>query len=311
MNLDDALLRLRPFEGLCLTAEDLALEQAYHRRNLARALHFLHGQGVVQGLQVELVQSRKRYTGTIKAGFGLTRHGQGLRLSVDVVVPMEVPKSDGEYVLWLRHVEKADPTSRVPVFDLPEEREARWVESVAPVLLVSDQEVDDGVALARIAVRLGRMAVLDVPVPRAGWRPRMAESRLKPPVAEFVRNHRKVVASLFRTGTLKDTSVGLVAFSGALAAAEFSLLEEGTPDRVLYRAAGLLVGYAHDFYSPLPPTTERVAQLTEFLRVVHADIPGPDQSDDTWLRWFGGFERLNPPLHRASEDLEQTVEAMR
>jgi hypothetical protein len=224
---------------------------------------------------------------------------------------MEVPRADGEYVLWLRHVERPDPTSRVPVFDLPEEREARTVETVAPTLLLGDQEVADGVALARIAVRLGRMAVLDVPVPRAGWRPRMAESRLKAPLSEFVRLNRNAVASLFRTGTLKETSVGLVALASALAAAEFSLLEEGTPDRVLYRAAGLIVGYAHDFYSPLPPTTERVAQFTEFLRVVHADVPGADQSDDTWLRWFGGFERLNPPLKRVNEDLEQTVEAMR
>ncbi len=311
MILDENLSRLRPFEGLCLTADDLISEQTYHRRSLARALHFLHGHGVVQGLQVELVQSRKRYTGTIKGGFGLTREGVGLRLAVDQVVPMEVPRQDGEYVLWLRHLEKADPASKVPVFDLPEEREARLVESVAPSLLPADQDVADGVALARIAVRLGRMAVLDVPVPRAGFRPRMAESRLKPPLCEFMRLNRRVLGSLVRTGTLKEMSVGLVGFSGALAAGEFSMLEEGTPDRVLYRGAGLLIGYAHDFYSPLPPTTERVAQLTEFVRVVNADVPGPDQSDDTWLRWFGAFERLNQPLMRVSEELEQTIEATR
>ena len=46
-------------------------------------------------------------------------------------------------------------------------------------------------------------------------------------------------------------------------------------------------------------------------RRVHAEVPGADQTDETWLRWFQQFERLLQPLQRISDELERTVEAMR
>src|SRR5262249_40230338 len=64
----DTLRRLNPYEGLCLTAQDLADEQFYHRRALQRHALYMHGFGVVQGLQVELEQRRKKYTAVVKAG---------------------------------------------------------------------------------------------------------------------------------------------------------------------------------------------------------------------------------------------------
>ena len=118
-------------------------------------------------------------------------------------------------------------------------------------------------------------------------------------------------ADQIRTDTLKEQSVGLLAFLSALISAEFLLIEEGTGDRVLYRTAGTLITFAHDFYNPLPPTTDRIAQFTEFVRRVNAEIPGVDQSDETWLKWFLQFERLLQPLQRINEELEKTVEAMR
>ena len=42
------------------------------------------------------------------------------------------------------------------------------------------------------------------------------------------------------------------------------------------------------------------------IDTVHAD-----QGDDTWLKWFLQFERLLQPLQRISDELEETVEAMR
>jgi uncharacterized protein YukE len=44
---------------------------------------------------------------------------------------------------------------------------------------------------------------------------------------------------------------------------------------------------------------------------VNAEIPAPDQTDETWLKWFQQFERLLQPLQRISDELEKTVEAMR
>ena len=72
MSTDEPLRRLKPFEGLCLTAMDVLAEQTYHRRNLQRHNLYLHGHGIVQGLQVELQQKKKKYNAIIQAGFGLS-----------------------------------------------------------------------------------------------------------------------------------------------------------------------------------------------------------------------------------------------
>jgi len=311
MGFEYQLSRMNPFEGLCLTASDLLDEQMYHRRNLQRHALFMHGFGIVQGLQVELEQKKKQYLAIIKAGYGITQEGQGVHLRHDVAVPLEVPNTDGEYMLWLFHVERPDSESGRPVFDTAETRESRIIEAAAPRLHSADEEHADGVALCRINVRLGRMVQVQLPVPRAGKRERAAESYLKPRVGDFIRLSKKIMNNLFRTALVKDLSIGAFGFYSALLSAEFLLIEEGTTDRVLYRTAGGLINYGHEFFNPMPRTTDRIAQFTEFIRRVHAEVPGPEQSTDTWLRWFQQFERLLQPLQRISDELEQTVEAMR
>jgi hypothetical protein len=311
MSIPHPLRRLNPFEGLCLTAQDLADEQLYHRQALRRHALFLSGYGIVQGLNCELEQKRKEYTAVLKAGFGITKLGQGVHLPQDVRVPLTVPKTDGEYMLWLFHVEQADADANRPVFDTADTREARVVESSAPRMHAADQDFEDGVALCRINVRLGRMVQVPLPVPRAGRQARAAESYLKPRVVDFIRLSKKVLQNLFRTHTLQEMSIGLFGFYSSLVSAEFLLIEEGTSDRVLYRVAGNLIHYSHDFYVPLPATTDRIAQFTEFVKRVNAEVPASDQGDETWLRWFQQFERLLQPLQRISDELESTIEAER
>lgn len=311
MSFDQSLRRLNPFVGLCMTAQDFADEQSYHRRALHRHSLYMHGFGIVQGLQVEIEQRKKKYTAVVKAGYGLTREGQGVHLRQDVLVPLEVPKQDGEYLLWLFHVDRPDSDTIRPVYDTADKCEARILEEVAPRMLPAEEEHASAVALCRVNVRLGRMVQVQLPVPRAGRQIRAAESYLKPRVLEFIRVNRKILTNLFRTSTLKEQSIGFVAFLSALISAEFGLIEEGTGDRVLYRTAGTLITFAHDFYNPLPATTEKISQFAEFVRRVNAEIPGPEQSDETWLKWFQQFERLLLPLQRINEELEKTVEAMR
>jgi hypothetical protein len=305
------LTRLRPFEGLCLTSDDLLDEQEYHRSNHHRHNLYMHGHGIVQGLQVEIGQKRKKYSGVIEAGFGVTRMGQGVLLSEPVSVPLEVPKKDGEYMLWLFHVEAAVEDDGRPVFDTSETKPARILESVAPRLHPIEEEQVDAVALCRINVRLGRMVQVRLPVPRCGRQARAAESYLKPRVVEFIRVNKTVVQNLFRTALLKEMGIGVQAFQSALVSSEFLLIEEGTSDRVLYRVAGSLIGYAHDFFSPLPKTIERIEKFKEFVRRVNAEVPGSDQGDEVWLKWFDKFERLLQPLGKISDELEKTVEAQR
>jgi len=311
MKKDSLLRRLRPFEGLCLTATDLLDEQTYHRSNIHRHNLYLHGHGIVQGLQVELQQRKKNYVAIIQAGYGITRMGQGVLLPEAVAVPLEVPKKDGEYMLWLFHVEAPDENDTRPVFDTSEKKEARVRESCAPRLHAMDHDQQDAVALCRINVRLGRMVQVLLPVPRAGRQSRAAESYLKPRVVEFIRINKKVMLNLFRTALLSELDLGALGFYSALVSSEFLLIEEGTTDRVLYRTAGSLINYSHDFYNPLPRTIERVERFKEFVRRVNAEVPGPDQGDEIWLRWFDKFERLLQPLGKISDELEKTVEAQR
>ena len=308
---DNQLRRLNPFEGLCLTSKDLLDEQLYHRRNMHRHHLYLHGHGIVQGLQVELEQRGERYVAIIQAGFGITRIGQGVLLAEAAAVLLEVPKQDGEYMFWLFHVETLDDAELRTVFDTNEEREARVREFCAPRLHPVEEDHADAVALCRINVRLGRMVQVLLPVPRAGRQSRAAESYLKPRVVEFIRLSRKVMQNLFRTALVQELDMGVLSFSSALISSEFLLIEEGTTDRVLYRTAGTLISYAHDYYNGLPRTTERISSFAQYVRRVHAELPGAEQSDEVWLKWFDKFERLLQPLTKISEELERTVEAQR
>ncbi len=303
------LSRLSPFEGLCLTAKDLGDEQSYHRRNLQRHVLYMHGHGIVQGLQVEIEQRKDKYVAVIQAGYGVTRFGQGVLLPEAVAVPLEVPRQDGEYMLWLFHVETPDDSTMRPQFDTNEKKEARMREFSAPRLHALDEDCADAIALTRINVRLGRMVQVLLPVPRAGRQSRAAESYLKPRVVEFIRVNKNIVNNLRRTAQLRELELGTLGFYSALVSSEFLLIEEGTSDRVLYRTAGSLINYAHDFYNTLPRSIERVDKFKEFVRRVNAEVPGAEQGDEIWLRWFDKFERLLQPLGKIVEELERTVEA--
>jgi hypothetical protein len=308
---DEYLRRINPFEGLCLTATDLLDEQTYNRKTLARHNLYLHGHGIVQGLQVELQQRKKKYVAIIQAGFGITSMGQGVQLADASAVPLEVPKQDGEYMLWLFHVEGPDDKGMRPVFDTSEEKPARTVERSAPRLHAIEEDQVDAVALCRINVRLGRMVQVQLPVPRAGRQSRAAESYLKPRVVEYIRLNKKIMQSLYRTALVKELGLDTLGFYSALVGSELMLIEEGTPDRVLYRSAGLLINYGHDFFNPLPKTTNRIQKYKDFIRQVNAAVPAADQADEVWLKWFEKFERLLQPLGRIVDELEKTVEAQR
>ena len=305
------LSRLAPFEGLCLTAQDLQDEQTYHRRNLMRHTLYLHGHGIVQGLQVQLEQRQKRYVAVLQAGYGITRLGQGVALTEPKAVPLEVPKQDGEYILWLFHVEESDGESMRPRFDTTENLSARVTEYCRPRLHSADEDHDDAVAIARINVRLGRMVQVFLPLPRAGHRVRAAESYLKPRVVEFIDLSRKVQRNLFRTALLKEMTLSVLSFNSALASSQFLLIEEGTSDRVLYRTASTLIAYAHDYFEDMPSTTDRIQKFKGFVRQVHAAIPAEQQGEEVWVKWFEKFERLLQPLKKISDELEKTVEAQR
>ena len=142
----DNLQRIRPFEGLSLTAKDMQDEQSYHRQNLYRHILHLHGHGIVQGLTVELQQRKGGYVAIIQSGFGITRGGQGVLLTENKAVHLDVPTKDGSYMLWLFR-EAQDEKDMRPCLISADLQSARINESCAPRLHLEGDEHVDAVAL--------------------------------------------------------------------------------------------------------------------------------------------------------------------
>jgi len=301
------LKRLRPFEGLCITAQDLASEQRYHRNNMARHSLNLNGYGIVQGLVVDIQHRNNSYYAVIDAGYGITQKGQGVQLSESKACRLELPPRDGVYFLWLFHVESQDQSDMRPVFDTHKKESARMIESCAPRLHSEGEEYDDAVLLCQINVYMGRMSQVQTPVPRAGRQQRAAESYLKPKVIEFISLNKKIISLLHRTQSVRETDLPTLSFNSALISAEFLLIEEGTSDRVLYRTAGSLVSYAHDYYEAQPNMLESINRFKNHIRKNNATMPNSSQSNEVWLRWFRGFETTLRPLQQISEELVSTI----
>ena len=188
---DQNLTRLRPFEGLCLTADDLLDEQAYHRANNHRHNLFMHGHGIVQGLQVELGQARKKYSAVIEAGFGVTQMGQGVLLSDAAKVPLEAPRKRRVHALAVSR--RGTTRGRRSPVSTPARTGASRVWVVAPRLHPIDEP--SGCRRAVSDQRpSGRM--VQVLSSAALRRQSRAASYPKPRVIEFIRVNKGVVQNL-------------------------------------------------------------------------------------------------------------------
>ena len=100
------LKRNRFFSGKLLTAEDLALEQEYFREKLKRHNRYLHGFGVVYGLEVF------KSAGTVVISSGLAIDCQGNEIVVPEPLEQALPGPDlgSTIFLSISYVEKeTDP----------------------------------------------------------------------------------------------------------------------------------------------------------------------------------------------------------
>ncbi len=301
------LSRLNPFEGLCLTSQDLLDEQTYHRESLQQHNHHLHGYGIVHGLQVDLATKKKGYNVTIHSGFGITQNGSGVHVPYNIETPLNKPSSDGLYVLWLVLQEVEDQAELRHVFDTAQQESARILEQVAVVLVPDGETFENGIQLRRIQSRMGRMSPLSDPVPRAGRTERAAESYLKPRLQEFIELNRKIINLLYRTTEVREIEMDTLSFNSALISAEFTLLEEGTTDRVLYRVAGLLTTFANQFYSSMRNYQDAVETVRGEIRRIYMKLPAASQSNEVWRDWFGSIQRLNALLTDVANGLEDTI----
>jgi hypothetical protein len=79
--------RPRYFSGQVIGVDDLEQEQLYHREKARRHNRFLHGWGIVRGLEVRASTQGAREV-TISPGYALDRHGEEIIVSRSVLVDL-------------------------------------------------------------------------------------------------------------------------------------------------------------------------------------------------------------------------------
>jgi len=147
--------RVNFFEGLLVSAADLADEQDYHRE--MRYLHNrLHGYGTVSGLEVAVSRGRVR----VSPGLGIDVLGRELVLTAPLTMRLEKPCEDvqpwvRDVVLLWQEVPEAPVARADGTVDF-----TRWVEQPKLGLVAQGTAAPEGLVLARLTRSgLGAVAV--------------------------------------------------------------------------------------------------------------------------------------------------------
>ncbi|MCA1783639.1 MAG: hypothetical protein ABR500_10615 [Dermatophilaceae bacterium] len=141
----EAPRRVNFFNGLMLTAADLAAEQEYHRR--MRYLHnrLLHGYGTVSGLEVAVEEGCVH----VSPGIGIDMHGREIVVVQQLSLCLEPLRHDRRWVRELAIEWRESAAEPVPG---PESELCftRWVEQPELVLAARGSSASEGLILARL-----------------------------------------------------------------------------------------------------------------------------------------------------------------
>lgn len=142
---DSGVKRVRYFTGQLLSASDLQTEQQYFRDKLRRHNRFLHGHGVVAGLDLSVSQEGTSSCVVVSPGYGISPEGEELVLKKPLELKIDARRSP-QYVT-LRYAEvETDP---VPTRDLDGSTPSRIEERVM-ACIVAEPENSGGVTVGRI-----------------------------------------------------------------------------------------------------------------------------------------------------------------
>jgi hypothetical protein len=106
--------RPRYFFGQVIGVDDLEQEQLYHREKARRHNRFLHGWGIVHGLDVHASTHRPREV-TISPGYALDRRGEEIVISESVAVDLSGHAAGTTLYVAVRYDERLErpvPTPR-------------------------------------------------------------------------------------------------------------------------------------------------------------------------------------------------------
>lgn len=144
--------RVHFFHGMVLSAEDLEVEQQYHRQ--MRYLHNrLHGFGVVSGLEVSVARGSVR----VEPGLAVDPCGREIVVTQPLTVRLERRRHGDAAEPWLRDLvitwqEVPEAPVVVPSPDPHDTTEhTRWVEQPALSLTAAGEEAPEPLLLARLS----------------------------------------------------------------------------------------------------------------------------------------------------------------
>lgn len=142
--------RVRYFEGRLLTASDLTDDQQYHRGKLKRALHALHGDGIVKGLEVDIDGDGSGIEIGVSIGAGAALTADGELLVIDDCRRCRL-RADGEAgFVFLTYTEReTGSTAASPGPDDSPLRHAARIEEGVGVSF-GGAAPPDGVVIARL-----------------------------------------------------------------------------------------------------------------------------------------------------------------
>jgi hypothetical protein len=123
------LKRNRFFSGKLLTAEDLELEQEYFREKLKRHNRYLHGFGVVFGLEV----SKGRNAVVISPGLAIDCQGNEIAVPEPLEEAFPSPDSGSTVFLSISYVERETDPVPAPLPNCSEIENSRVEESAVAV----------------------------------------------------------------------------------------------------------------------------------------------------------------------------------
>ena len=154
----DGLARVNYFAGMILGTDDFSAEQDYLRHRLARLNRFLHGSGVVTGLEATVAGTSSAASVTIAPGFALDRAGN----EICVAAPCSLALPDSGAALMVAIAYRERPCRPVPTPGNPADpaggttsvRPSRIVETFDMTLAVTPAA--DAVAIARVQRARGR-----------------------------------------------------------------------------------------------------------------------------------------------------------
>jgi hypothetical protein len=154
------LQRVNYFSGQLLDAEDFTTEQNYVREKLRRMHRFLHGVGVITGLDVSMHGESGAARITVEPGAAVDPHGELIEIHQPVSVAL--PADGGELFVQLRYAERR--CSPVAVAGSEEQQYSRIEEGAAVTL--GPQDDASCVSLARLQFTVGAWVVDTAFAPR-------------------------------------------------------------------------------------------------------------------------------------------------